>query len=413
LAQFQYRAADPEGKLIEGTMEAAEAAAVVARLQDRGLVPIKVGAGGGATRAKASGGGTRLALPNVSVFRRRLSQRDLLVMTQELASLLSAGLPLDRSLATLAELSDHPELKAIISTVLQAVRGGKSLAEAMSEHPFFPTLYVNMIRAGEVGGFLDVVMQRLVEYLEQSQAVRDEARAALAYPVVLTCAMGASMLILLTYVLPKFSTLFNDTGKALPWSARLVMGASDVIRDWWWLGILVIALLALGFRQWVRTPAGRWSWDQWKLRFVALGPVLRKMEVSKVARTLGTLLKSGVPMVQALGIVKEVAGNQVVARALGDVEVGVREGAGVAEPLGRSGVFPPLAIQMISVGEETGKLDEMLLRVSDYFDREVRVKVQQFTRLLEPVLILVMGVAVGFVVVSILSAIFSVNDIPL
>lgn len=413
MAQFQYRAADPEGKVVEGTIEAAEVAGVVARLQDRGLIPIKIGAPGSGGKAAAGGTTTRIALPKMPAFRRRLSQKDLLILTQELSTLLTAGLPLDRSLATLIELTHNPELKAIASEVLTSVRGGKSLADAMAQHKFFPILYVNMIRAGEIGGFLDVVLQRLLEYLERSQEVRDEARAALAYPVVLLCAMGASMVVLLTYVLPKFSTLFTDMGRTLPLQARIVMGASDALRNYWWAFILVIVAVGFAFRSWVRTPQGRWSWDGFKLRVLILGDVLRKAEVAKIARTLGTLLKSGVPMIQALGIVKEISSNVVVARALGEVEVGVREGAGVSEPLARSGAFPPLAIQMISVGEETGRLDDMLLRTADYFDREVKVRVQQFTRILEPVLILVMGVAVGFVVVSMLSAIFAVNDLPI
>jgi general secretion pathway protein F len=419
LAQFQYRAADPEGKVVEGTIEAAEVAGVVARLQDRGLIPIKIGAPGSVGKAKggakAGAGATtaRIAMPKMPAFRRRLTQKDLLILTQELSTLLTAGLPLDRSLATLIELSHSPELKVIAGEVLTSVRGGKSLGDAMAQHEFFPVLYVNMIRAGELGGFLDVVLQRLLEYLERSQEVRDEARAALAYPVVLLCAMGASMIVLLTYVLPKFSTLFTDMGRTLPLQARIVMGVSDALRNYWYVFIAVIAITWFSFRYWVRTPAGRWAWDGFKLRVIVLGDVIRKAEVAKIARTLGTLLKSGVPMIQALGIVKEISGNLVVQRALGEVEVGVREGAGVSEPLAQSGAFPPLAIQMISVGEETGRLDDMLLRTADYFDREVKVRVQQFTRILEPVLILVMGLAVGFVVVSMLSAIFAVNDLPI
>lgn len=414
MAQFQYRAADPEGKIVEGTIEAAEAAAVVVRLQDRGLIPIRVGtAGDGKGKGKAGTAGARLSLPSMPVVKRRIGQRDLLIVTQELSTLLTAGLPLDRSLGTLVELADKPDLKAVLGDVLQSVRGGKSLAEAMAKHAFFPTLYVNMVRAGEVGGFLETVLERLLEYLERSQELRDEARAALAYPVVLTCAMGVSILVLLTYVLPKFSALFDDMGKTLPLSARIVMGVSDAIRNYWWLGLAAIAALVFGVRYYLRTPKGSLAWDGWKLRLLIVGDVVRKMEVAKIARTLGTLLRSGVPMVQALGIVKEITGNQIVARSLAEVEVGVREGAGVSEPLARSGVFPPLAIQMIAVGEDTGKLDEMLLKVAGYFDREVRVRIQQFTRLLEPVLILVMGLAVGFIVVSMLSAIFSVNDLPI
>ena len=409
MAQFQYRAVDPQGKVVEGTIEAAEVPAVVSRLHDRGLIPINI-ASGEVSRTRAP----RVALPAMPVMgRRRVKGRDLLVMTQELSALVSSGLPLDRSLATLAELTDNAELKRILTEVLQAVQGGKSLAEALGQHRAFPTLYVNMIRAGEIGGFLELVLQRLAEYLERGQELRDEVRSALTYPILLTGAMGASMLVLLLYVLPKFSALFTDMGRALPLQARVVIGLSDILRGYWWLGIGLIGIAFGAVRYSIRTPRGRYGWDGWKLRLVLVGPLLRKMEVASLARTLGTLLKSGVPMLQALGIVKEVAGNLVISRAIGEVEVGVREGAGIADPLARSGVFPQLAVQMIAVGEETGRLDEMLVRIAEHFDREVRVKIQQFTRLLEPVLILVMGLGIGFIVISMLTAIFSVNDLPM
>ena len=410
MAQFQYRAVDPQGKVVEGTIEAAEVPLVVARLHDRGLIPINIGASSDGARARPA----RIALPALPSFgRRRIKQRDLLILTQQLSALVSSGLPLDRSLATLAELADNPEFKRILTEVLHAVQGGKSLAEALGQHRAFPPLYVNMVRAGEIGGFLELVLQRLAEYLERGQQLRDEVRSALTYPILLTCAMGVSILVLLVYVLPKFSALFTDMGRALPLQARVILSLSDLLRGYWWAGIGLVAMVVGSVRYSIRTPRGRYSWDQWKLRIALVGPLLRKMEVASLARTLGTLLKSGVPMLQALGIVKEVAGNLVISRAIGEVEVGVREGAGIADPLARSGVFPPLAVQMISVGEETGRLDEMLIRIADHFDREVRVKINQFTRLLEPVMILVMGLGIGFIVISMLSAIFSVNDLPM
>src|SRR5581483_9324400 len=397
LAQFQYRAVDPQGKVVEGTIEAAEVPVVVARLHDRGLIPINIGASADGARARPA----RLALPTLPALgRRRIKQRELLVLTQQLSALVSSGLPLDRSLATVAELADNPELKRIHTEVLHAVQGGKSLAEALGQHKAFPALYVNMIRAGEVGGFLELVLQRLVEYLERGQQLRDDVTGAMIYPLVLTGMLGASMLFLLVFVLPKFS-------------ARFAMGVSDVVRGYWWVAIPVLAVVLIAYRSMLNNPRGRYRWDQLKLRLPLVGPVLRKMEVASISRTLGTLLKSGVPMLQSLGVVKDIAGNQVIARSLGEVEVGVREGAGVSDPLARSGVFPTLAIQMISVGEETGKLDELLLRVADHFDRDVRVQIQQFTRLLEPALILVMGLGVGVIVVSMLMAIFSVNDLPM
>lgn len=407
MAQFQFRAADAEGKVVEGMIEAAEAAAVVSRLQDRGLIPIRVGA---AAESKAIARG-----PQVSAgrFRGRAGARHLLIVTQELSALLTAGLPLDRSLGTVVELADHPEVKRIMDEVLAAVRGGKSLADALAAHKFFPPLYVNMVRAGEIGGFLEQVLQRLAEYLDRSQQLRAEVRNALTYPVVLTVVLGASLVFLVVVVLPRFSELFEGMGKAMPLPAQIMMGTSEVIRRYWWVGALMLAIGITAFRRSLRTTAGRLRWDQTKLRLIGVGPILRKLEAASVTRTLGTLIKSGVPMIQALGTVRAIAGNVVVANALGDVEVGVREGAGIANPLARTGAFPALAVQMISVGEETGKLDEMLLRVADHYDREVRLQIDQFMGLLEPALIVFMGLVVGSVVVSMLSAVFSINDLPL
>ena len=409
MAQFQFRAADAEGKVVEGTIEALEAAAVISRLQDRGLIPIRIGA---LTDAKAGAKTTGGRLAGMRA-RGRLGQRQLLIVTQELSTLLSAGLPLDRSLHTIVELADHPELHRILDTVLNAVRGGKSLADSLGEHKFFPPLYVNMVRAGELGGFLDTALARLAEYLEREHELRNEVKTALTYPVILSGALGASLIFMMVFVLPRFSALFKDMNKAIPLPARIVMGISDGLQNYWWVGVIVIGVSWFAFRRSVRTPAGRMRWDSFKLRIIGIGTVLRKLEVAALARTLGTLIKSGVPMIQALETSRAVVGNQVIAKALVDVEVGVREGAGITNPLARSGVFPTLAVQMISVGEETGKLDEMMLKVADYFDRDVRTSINQAIRYLEPVLILVMGLAIGVVVVSMLMAIFSVNDLPM
>jgi general secretion pathway protein F len=406
LAQFQFRAADAEGKVVEGMIEAAESAAVIARLQDRGLIPIRVGVAAGKVAVGRKG-------PRASRFAGRLGQRHLLIVTQELSALLSAGLPLDRSLGTLVELADHPDLHRILDEVLTAVRGGKSLGDAMAEHKFFPSLYVNMVRAGEVGGFLDAALERLADYLERSQDLRREVMTALTYPFILTLVLFASLLFMLIYVLPKFSALFEGMGRALPLPAQIVMGTSNFLRAYWWIGLIIAVVGTYGFRRWTATTAGRLRWDQTKLKIAGLGMIIRKMEVSGVTRTLGTLIKSGVPMIQALATARAVVGNVVISNALGDVEVGVREGAGVSAPLARSGSFPALAVQMINVGEETGKLDDMLLRVADHYDKEVRAQVMQFTRLLEPMMIVVMGLLVGGVVVSMLTAIFSINDLPM
>jgi general secretion pathway protein F len=407
---FRYRATDHEGRIIEGTIDAGEVGVVVARLHDRGLVPLRIGeteAEGGAKRAFG------FKMPRLAL-RSGVSRRDLLVFTQELSTLLGAGLPLDRSLASLADISDNPMLRAAVRDVLQAVQGGKSFAEALGNHPkVFPSIYVNMVRAGEAGGFLDQVLARLVDYLEKAQQVRDEIFTAMMYPLFVTLVMGMSMVFLLTFVVPKFTDLFASSGKALPIPTRMLLGMSDFLAKYWWVLLLVLVGSIYGFRQWVATPAGRLSWDHWRLRMVILGDLVRKAEVASLTRTLGTLLKSGVPMLQALGIVRQIVANQVIGRAIGEVEVGAREGAGVAGPLGRTGVLPPLALQMITVGEETGRLEEMLLSAADHLEKDVRNRLQRLVSLVEPAMILIMGVAIGFIVIAMLLGIFSIYDLPM
>jgi general secretion pathway protein F len=414
MTQFHYQAATPQGKLIEGMMEASEERIVASRLQDQGYVPLRI-AEPGQIQAKTGAARRQLALAALPSLPRRgrVKQRDLQILTRELATLISAGLPLDRALAVTSNLADKEELKQAISQILRSVQQGKSLAEALEEFPkIFPPLYVNMVKAGEVGGFLDTVLQRLAEYLERAQEVQDDIKSALAYPVILVIVGGLSIAFMFTFVLPKFTTLFKDMGDALPMSTRLLLAISGGLRSYWWvLGVGAVGSW-FGFRQYLATPLGRFAWDRWRLRVPMLGDFIRKREVAHFARTLGTLVKSGVPLLQALGVVEAVAGNQVIRQALKDVQVGVREGQGIGIPLGRSGVFPTLALQMVSVGEETGRLDEMLMRVSEYYEKETHNQLRQLVSMVEPLLIVVMGLVVGFVVVAMLLGIFSMNDLP-
>ena len=393
-------------------MEAAEERTVVQRLQERGLIPLRIGTGG----APAVATGRVLSLPSFGGGgggSKKVRTKDLLVFTQELSTLLAAGMPLDRSLTTLTTLAQGQELRRVTGVVLQSVRGGTSLAEAMAQHPkVFPPLYVNMVKAGEIGGVLDEVLRRLVDYLSNAQELRDEIRSAMTYPILLTVVGGASVAILLVFVLPKFATMFADLGQTLPLSTRMMLGFSDLFTSVWTVpGLIGVVALGYGLWRYANTGPRRYGLDAFKLRLPLFGSLLRRMEVARFGRTLGTLLRSGVPVLQALDIVREVATNQVIGRAIAEVQVGVREGAGMAPPLGRSGAFPPLALQMIAVGEDTGKLDEMLITIADYFDREVRNEVKRLTSLLEPAMILVMGLVVGFMVISMLMAVFSINDI--
>jgi len=411
MAQFRYRATDHEGRIVEGTLDAAEVGVVVARLHDRGLIPLRVGESDGAEAP--AGRAFRIALPRLGV-RGRVSRRDILLFTQELGTLLAAGVPLDRSLGSLSEVSDNQMLSRAVKEVLGEVRGGKSLAEALGNHPkLFPPIYVNMVRAGEAGGFLNQVLERLAEYLERGQQVRDEVTSAMMYPLFVTVVMGFSMIFLLTFVVPRFTDLFATSGAAMPLATQILLAVSEGLARYWWVLAGGVAAGTYALRRWIDTPRGRLTWDQWKLRVALLGDLNRKTEISTLTRTLGTLLRSGVPMLQALGIVRQVVGNQVINRAVGEVEVGAREGAGIAEPLARTGVVPPLAVQMITVGEETGRLDEMLLGAADHLEKDVRNRLKRLVSLVEPVMILTMGVMIGFIVVSMLLGIFSVYDLPL
>ncbi|MCC6767381.1 MAG: type II secretion system F family protein [Deltaproteobacteria bacterium] len=409
MAQFQYRATDFQGKIVEGSMEAGEERSVVQRLREKGLIPIRIGVG---TTAAPRAAGKAITLP--SFGRKGVKTAELLIFTRELATLLQAGMPLDRSLTTLTQLAQTPELKRVTSEVLESVRGGTALAEALGQHPkVFPPLYVNMVKAGEVGGVLDQVLQRLVEYLQSAEELRDEVISALTYPLILVGVGGVSVAILLIFVLPKFATMFADLGQALPLSTRMMLAISDAATSPWSLiGVPAVCAALFGLYRYFSTTK-RMAFDAFKLRMPVVGNLLRLTEVARFGRTLGVLLRSGVPMLQALDIVRAVATNQVIAQALNEVQVGVREGAGMAAPLGRSGVFPQLALQMIAVGEDTGKLDEMLVTTADFFDREVRNDVKRLTRLLEPAMILIMGLVVGFMVISMLMAVFSINDVDI
>ncbi len=389
-------------------MDAGAERMVVSRLHDQGYLPLKIDLPS-QTAGKLTGLSPTLpTLPG----RGRVRQRDLLLMTQELAALLSAGLPLDRALSVVTGLTKKAEFHQAIEQILRHVQRGKSLAEALAEYPkIFPPLYINMVKAGELGGFLNTALTRLAEYVERAQEVQDEVKSALAYPTILVCAGGAAIVLMFTFVLPKFAVLFEDMGEALPASTRFLLVVSHFIRDYWWLLALSVAACGAGLWRYLASPQGRLTWDGWSLRIVLIGQLLQKREVGRFARTLGTLLKSGVPLLQAMELVEEVVGNRVISRTLTDVRVGVQEGEGIAGPLAASGVFPSLALQMVSVGEETGQLDEMLIQVAEYYEKDTRNQLRRLTSLVEPVLILTMGLIVGFVVIAMLLGLFSVNNV--
>ncbi len=404
---FSYRATTAEGRVVEGVLEAEGEAAVVANLRQQGYIPLEVVAGRTSRRAKRR---FSLTLPQLS-WGKRVRGRDLMLFTRELATLLHAGMPLDRSLQSLAVLGENERLRAVVSDVLSRVQEGKSLSDALADHgDVFPPLYVNMVRAGEAGGVVESVLERLAEYLEASEKTRDEIRSAMTYPLILAFVGGVSIIVLLTYVLPKFTVVFADLGAAMPASTRFVMTLSDALQTYWWVVVATVTAVVLAFRRYAATSEGRMRVDRWKLTAPLVGDLVRKVQISRFARTLGTMLKSGVPLIRSLEIVRAIVGNVIISSALEVVQKEVSEGKGLAQPLEHTGVFPALSLQMVSVGEETGRLDDMLLVVADHYDREVGNAVARLMSMLEPAMLLLMGLVTGFIVIAMLSAVFSVNQ---
>ena len=335
-------------------------------------------------------------------------------MTQQLATLFEAGLPLDRGLAILQELAPSPKLGAIVADLLHSVRGGSSLSDALAKHhprPF-TRLYINMVRAGEKGGVLEVSLRRLAEFLEARSAFTEAIVSALAYPLVITTVGAGAVVFLLTFVIPRFATIFADLHQAIPLPTQILMGVSAAMQAYWWAGALAILAVILGWRVWTGTPEGRLQWDRIQLRLPRVGSLTMKVETARFLRTLGTMLKSGVPVLGAMAVVGDMMSNQIFARAVQRLSESVKRGGTVASGMREHGQFPSLAVHMVRVGEETGRLEEMLLKAAETLEGDVRADLKRMIGLLEPAVILVMGVLVAFIVVAMLLAIFSINDIP-
>ena len=401
MALFRYKAVNAHGAFSEGQVDAADTRAVVFRLQSMGLIPVTIDEPAGHRAARSK-----------KIYFQRVSKKDILFFTEELSTLVHAGLPLDRSLAITAELASKPALRSVIHDVLKQIKGGKSLAESLAAHPrHFSKLYVNMVRAGEAGGVLDVILARLVEFERSADELRSHLVSALIYPILLTGVGAASIGILLYFVIPKFASIFEEMGAAIPPATLAMLWLSKMTRAYWWVALGSIAAVVVGIRYAIRTPAGRRTWDALKLKLPLLGTTVLKMEMARFARTLGTLLASAVPLIAGVRIVQEIANNKIVAEGIAKIADGAKRGEGVSRPMHEAGVFPGLAIHLVEVGEETGRLDTMLLQVADVYEKDVKTSIKALTSIFEPAIILVMGIIVGTVVLSMLMAIFSINEI--
>lgn len=403
MGDYSYKATTRDGKIVEGTLTASSQKEVLLKLQEFGYIPIRVAEGD----VEEGQGFTLFG------EKRKVKTKDLLMFTRELNTLLVAGLPLDRSLMILQDLAGNPAFHEIIRDVIRRIKGGKSLSEAMADYPkVFPKVYVNMVKAGEMGGVLPEVLEEVAGFLERTEEMRSFIVSSLIYPAVIFCSMTGSILVMILFVIPRFSQVFENSGAAMPTPMAILLGISGFVQTWWWAMLGAGFLAVLGFRQWKATEEGKLTLDQQLIQLPILGTIINRVEVSRLSRTLGTLLHNAVPMITALSLVREVVENRVIADSIEPIKAGVKKGEGLVTPMKRTGLFPPLSLHLLEVGEETGNLSGMLVKVADIYEAEVKVELKRLITLLEPAMILFMGAIVGLVVISMVFSIFSISEIP-
>jgi general secretion pathway protein F len=399
---FQFKAATADGQVVKGILTGDTREQIVQELQALGRIPIRVDS---AAPQAAAGKSWRLR-------GRRLSQQDIADTTRGLGNLLRAGLPLDRALGILTTLAAGQPLGLLLDSIGERVKGGMSLADAMeTRSDVFSRFYINLLRAGEAGGALETVLDRLTEHMERSREIRDALVSALIYPAILVVVALLSILILLGYVVPQFKELFEGVGQALPLPTQIVIAVGDTLQHYGWMLLLMAAGAVWLVRRQFREPRARYRWHERFLRLPVAGAIITQIEVARFCRTLGTLLHNGVPLLKALSIVKETLGNVVIAEGVERVAGSLREGQSLAGPLAETTRFPPFAVHMIRVGEESGSLVDILLKVASIYERETQTTIKRSLALLEPILILVLGTIIAAVIISILVAILGINQL--
>jgi len=422
MPKYNYVAMDQKGKETKGTLEVANQSEAIGRLKEMGYFPTKVveadkvkekGAAkkGAAPAAKKKGGGMNITIPGFKGG--KVKSKVLTTFTRQLATLVDAGLPLLRGMRVLERQERDRTLKRIIDELAVSIEGGSTFSESLAQHPkTFNRLYVNMVKAGELGGVLEVVLNRLAEFMEKAQKIKGKVVAAMFYPVAVMVVAVGILALLMIVVVPKFEAIFKDMleGEALPGFTRLVLGISNTIKDNLIGTVIVIFCVVVAFKLFAITKFGRRVVDKVKMKIPGLGPVVSKVAIARFTRTLGTLVSSGVPILQALTIVRETSGNVIVADAVNAIHESVKEGETITQPLEASGVFPPIVISMVDVGEQTGALPEMLMKIADNYDEEVDNAVSAMTSLLEPIMIVCLAVIVGSIVIALFMPLIVLMD---
>jgi len=412
MSLYLYKAADSSGKIIRGTLEGAKESDIAGQLQDMGCIPVSI--------KPVKKGRADLCFPILNQWissavpsLNRISRKEVLLFTQNMATLLGAGLPVDRALIVLMNAAENQKLKDMTDKILKAVQGGSNLSDALAKYPgTFSRFYINMVRAGEMGGVLEPVLKRMGDFMETSQDMREYIISAMIYPLFLLFAGGASIIIILTFVIPRFSIIFSDMGQAIPLSTRIILGLSQTVKTYWWIILILLGAVWFFAKRYIDTPSGRLKADRYLIDAPLIGRLVKMLEVARFTRALGTLMNSGVPILNSLNLIKEMATNKVVANGLKTIYDRVKKGERLSRPLAESEIFPSLAIQMIAIGEETGRLTEMLTKVAETHEKALKTLIKRLANLLEPVMILFMGLVVGFIVISMLMAVFSMNELP-
>ena len=421
MPRFKYFAMDAKGAETEGVLDADSQAAAIASIRSKGFFPTRVVEIGGA--AKKDAGGTVTATVSgkgltgqkkasvLAMFGGRVKPKQRMVLTRQLATLVDAGLPLLRGLRILLKQEKRPVLREALGGMGEAVEGGSTFSEALGQYPkIFDKLYINMVKAGEAGGVLEVVLIRLAEFMEKAEKIKAKVKSAMIYPVVVLVAAGGILGFLLTNVIPKFKQIFDDLleGQRLPVLTEFVISISDLVKNNWWLVLIIVGGIVAGMKVWGKTPSGRFQLDRLQLKMPLFGQLFLKTATARFSRTLGTLLQSGVPMLQALNIVRDTSGNEVVAKAIQKVHDSVKEGDNMSMPLEASGVFPSMVVSMVDVGEETGALPEMLMKIADSYDDEVDTAVEGLTSVIEPIMIILLAMIIGTIVIAMFVPLISI-----
>jgi type IV pilus assembly protein PilC len=413
MPRYTYVALDSHGQESTGSMDSSSPSEALSRLRQTGYFPTSLREEAVAPSEKNTGRAIKtFRRNNIGLFQRKtVKPKTLMVFTRQLATLIDAGLPLLRSLNVVGKQERDSVLKNTIDLVAASIQSGSTFSDGLAQHPrLFNNLYISMVKAGEVGGVLELVLTRLAEFQEKAQKVKSKVIAAMVYPVIVLFLALIIMIVLLIFIVPKFETIFHDMlgDKPLPTITLFVMGISDFMQTHWALLLALIGLIIATSNVMARTKRGRYVLDRTKLRAPIFGDLIRKGSVSRFSRTLGTLVTSGVPILQALNITRETAGNTVIARAIMEVHDSVKEGESIAQPLEASGAFPQMVVSMIDVGEETGQLPEMLLKIADVYDDEVDNSVAALTSLLEPIMIVLLALIVGTIVIALFMPLISI-----